>query len=68
MQLDLLRRTMNPGYPLTPEMDLEIHFVASASVGSLEWWIQNDRPLSPEEMARKMLLIHRKLPWYNNEN
>ncbi|TFE26951.1 TetR/AcrR family transcriptional regulator [Cohnella luojiensis] len=38
------------------EMDKElmIHFIASAFVGAVEWWIQNKMPHSPQIMAEQV--------------
>jgi len=46
----------------SPEFDFAVQFSASATVGCVEWWIQNNRPLSAEEMAAKMAAIHRTFP------
>lgn len=63
VQLDFLRSVAETK-PQNCEQDFENHFVASAVAGSIEWWIRNDRPIPPEEMARKMMQIHQQMPWY----
>ena len=63
IQIDYLYRVLGPQYPKSDLLDLEIHYVASAAVGCMEWWIQNNCPLSPEEMAKKMIHIHQQLLW-----
>lgn len=46
----------------SPEFDFAVQFSASATVGCIEWWIQNDRPLTAEQMAEHMASIHRSFP------
>lgn len=46
----------------SPEFDFAVQFSASATVGCIEWWIRNDRPLTAEEMAARMADIHRTFP------
>lgn len=50
-QLDL--RGINEG------MDAELitHFTASAFVGSMEWWIRNGMPHSPQYMAEQLMSL-----------
>lgn len=45
------------------EFDFLINYVASAFSGLVEWWIENNRPLPPETMAKNMnaLLSHAPL-------
>lgn len=64
MHVALLRSAIEPEHSRSAEMDFEFHFVASAASGCIEWWIQNNRPLTVEQMAQKMFDIHRNLPWY----
>lgn len=56
----MLRNNQKPGQ--SPEFDFAVQFSASATVGSIEWWIRNNRPLSAEEMAERMAAIHRTFP------
>lgn len=46
----------------SPELDFAIHFATAAIVGSIEWWIKNNRPLTIEQMAEKMYLIRCGFP------
>lgn len=46
----------------TPERQFAVEFVSSAIVGCIEWWIENDRPLSVDQMAENMYDIHNSFP------
>ena len=45
-----------------PEFDFAVQFAASATGGCIEWWIQNGRPMTAEQMAAYMADIHRNFP------
>ncbi len=34
-----------------PPVDLTVSYVLSAGVGAIVWWLENDQPCSPEQMA-----------------
>lgn len=44
--------------PRTPQSDLLLHFGVSAMVGVIEWWFQNNRPLTGRQMAHELCAIH----------
>lgn len=45
---------MEKSVPEGMDEQLIAHFMASAFVGTVEWWIQNRMPHSPEEMAQQV--------------
>ncbi|KHL96889.1 hypothetical protein QW71_04505 [Paenibacillus sp. IHB B 3415] len=45
---------MEKSVPEGMDKQLIAHFMASAFVGTVEWWIQNRMPHSPEEMAQQV--------------
>ncbi|OPJ61381.1 TetR/AcrR family transcriptional regulator [Clostridium chromiireducens] len=45
----------------TMNKEVLVHFVASASVGLMEWWITNSMPYSAEEMVNQMLLLFERV-------
>lgn len=53
---------MNRNYPgmthRSAHSELVMHFGTSAMVGVIEWWFQNDRPLTPQQMAHELCAIH----------
>lgn len=46
-----------------PEYEFELHYAASAMVGIIEWWVQNNRPMSTEQLSQKIFQIHTGTPW-----
>ncbi len=60
IQQIMRRNSITPGD--SPDFDFAVQFAASATVGCIEWWIQNNRPLSAEQMAQHMADIHRSFP------
>lgn len=38
--------------------ELVMHFGVSAMAGVIEWWFQNNRPLTPQQMAHELCAIH----------
>lgn len=44
------------------ERELSIQFYTSAVIGSIEWWIKNNRPLSPENMTQQLYELLRQFP------
>ncbi|MEK3698979.1 TetR/AcrR family transcriptional regulator [Paenibacillus sp. FSL R10-2199] len=45
---------MEKSVPEGMDKQLIAHFMASAFVGTVEWWIQNRMPHAPEEMAQQV--------------
>lgn len=41
------------------EPDLVVHQLAAGYVGVIQWWLANEMPFTPEEMAEKLLAIYR---------
>jgi AcrR family transcriptional regulator len=37
--------------PGRPPVDLTVSYILSAGVGAIVWWLENDQPCSPEQMA-----------------
>jgi AcrR family transcriptional regulator len=35
----------------TPSFDLCLKYISSAGLGAIEWWLENDMPYTPEQMA-----------------
>lgn len=50
-------------YSQQPEYEFELNYAASAMVGIIEWWVQNNRPIPAEQMAQKIFEIHAGTPW-----
>ncbi len=46
------------GQHLSVPPDMHAHFVAGAALSLLAWWIENDMPLSPRQMAQYLLSPH----------
>ena len=44
------------------ERELSIQFYTSAVAGSIEWWIKNNRPLTPENLAHQLYELLRQFP------
>ena len=59
-----LRTILSAGEEPSAELEFEVQFTASSIAGTLKWWIENDRPLSPERMAQRMVQLYDCLPWY----
>lgn len=46
--------------PKSPvEVELVLSYIASAYIGVIQWWLENDMPHPPEDMADKMMTIYR---------
>jgi AcrR family transcriptional regulator len=45
-----------PSGPLPTELVLE--FMASGYVGLIRWWLENDMPYTPEEIARQLIHLY----------
>jgi hypothetical protein len=43
---------------LAQPITLHAHYVAGATLSVLAWWIENDRPLSPRQMAEYLISPH----------
>jgi len=37
--------------PSRPPIDLTVSYILQAGVGAIVWWLENDQPCSPEQMA-----------------
>ena len=44
-----------------PEKQMEYYFLMSAIAGTIEWWIRNDRPMTADALAKKLVSMHRAL-------
>jgi AcrR family transcriptional regulator len=44
-------------------IDLVLKFIASAYVGIIQWWLENDKPYSPEEMASFFIDLYNMSPF-----
>lgn len=38
-------------HPGSPPVDLNVSYVLHAGVGAIVWWLENDQPFTPEQMA-----------------
>ncbi|MBQ7001621.1 MAG: TetR family transcriptional regulator [Oscillospiraceae bacterium] len=43
--------------PLSVEDDLKLHFLISVFLGVLQWWLQNDLPVPPQQLAELVYAI-----------
>ncbi|MGH2515597.1 MAG: TetR/AcrR family transcriptional regulator C-terminal domain-containing protein [Ktedonobacterales bacterium] len=50
------------GQKLAAPVALHAHFMAGATLSVLAWWLDNDMPLSPTQMARYLMAPHGMLP------
>lgn len=48
----------HPDFPLI----MRVQFIAGAVLSLLAWWLENDLPLSPYQMAQYLLLFHSNSP------
>lgn len=46
----------------SPDLEFSIHFATGAIVSAIEWWIQNERPLTVAQMAERMYRIRCGFP------
>jgi AcrR family transcriptional regulator len=46
-----LSTMMTPDQLKSPSIDLCLKYISSASVGAMEWWLENDKSYTPEQMA-----------------
>jgi len=37
--------------PIRPPIDLTVNYLIHAGIGAIVWWLENDQPCSPEQMA-----------------
>jgi hypothetical protein len=37
--------------PNRPPIDLTVNYLLNAGIGPIVWWLENDQPCSPEQMA-----------------
>jgi AcrR family transcriptional regulator len=40
-----------PTEPESPPLDLRLDYVSCAAIGAILWWLENDQPCTPEELA-----------------
>jgi AcrR family transcriptional regulator len=43
---------------------MNVQFFAGAVLGLLTWWLENDMPLSPRQMAQYLLARHNTVPYH----
>jgi hypothetical protein len=64
----LVKAGLNGGLPegVTPRIPLDVlgYISAGAEMGIMIWWINNNMPYSPEEMARMLYNIHANGLWW----
>lgn len=48
----LLTQPDAPADPDDPPLEMRLNYVACAGVGSILWWLENDQPCTPEELAQ----------------
>lgn len=65
IMVKLLSAQISPDTQLPLDKDFIIHYVASVSVSTIEWWIQNNRPLSAQEMGDTLYSLYCRMPWAN---
>jgi len=46
-----------------PPLEIVLRFVASAYVGLMRWWVENDMPLTADEMADKIVQLYAMSPF-----
>jgi len=58
----LTRYTAIRGELPETEIDIELLFrhLAASYIGVIQWWLENDMPYSPSEMADKVMIIYRE--------
>ena len=60
MLIDIMKKTPHYYYQNPAISDFWMNYMASALVGSYEWWIKNDRPISAEELAENLYFAFEK--------
>ncbi|MFK3960153.1 TetR/AcrR family transcriptional regulator [Guptibacillus hwajinpoensis] len=48
--------------PLPLPSEVIASYIASAYTGMISWWLENDMPYTPEEMAEQMIQLNQKGP------
>ena len=57
-------RSVLGGLPVRPvPVEIVLQFIASAYVGIMEWWLENDRPYTPEQMADFLVSLYSTSPF-----
>jgi AcrR family transcriptional regulator len=57
-------RSVLGGLPIQPvPIEIVLRFIASAYVGIMAWWLENDRPYTPQEMADFIVSLYRVSPF-----
>lgn len=60
---DRLRSVLG-GLPVQPvPIEIVLQFIASAYVGIMEWWLENDQPYTPQEMADFIVSLYSVSPF-----
>jgi hypothetical protein len=44
-------------------IEMVLQFIASAYLGIMEWWLENDRPYTPQEMADFIVSLYSVSPF-----
>ena len=47
---------------MPPEEQMKRYFLLSAVTGTMEWWIKNERPMTPDVLAHKLASIYQAIP------
>lgn len=56
--------TLGPSrHPADVPLEIVLHFVASAYVGLMHWWLENDMPSAPGEMADLIVKLYGVSPF-----
>ena len=55
--IDVSRERLPEKDTLSVTDDLKLHFLISAFLGVLQWWLQNDLPVPPEQLAELVYAI-----------
>ncbi|NIM93916.1 MAG: TetR family transcriptional regulator [Anaerolineales bacterium] len=57
-------KTVLGSFPTGPvPIEMVLHFIASAYVGLIQWWLENDMPYDPEEMASFIVDLYSVSPF-----
>ncbi len=47
----MLSNQVSQADPSRPPVDLTVNYILNAGVGAIVWWLENDQPCAPEQMA-----------------
>jgi AcrR family transcriptional regulator len=59
--LSCLPPTLPAPAPDAPPIDLRLNFIAYAGVGTIVWWLKQEHPCPPEQLARWLLQLRRPI-------